>query len=192
MRIEEIKEQNEKFYYCENYILSFRRKSVVLSFFFFLYMTITSCWINFLFLKQKFLIEASTQQLGYEDVLQWVNTKVYENLWGIKTIIVLIINIFLAITIMLTTFKFTKSYDVYKKGWLRILPVVAYALEIILIYCYYRSVKLPLALLIMGIRFLPILCSSRLIDPLGSRPEADEEMDWTLLFDLLDIFVFKE
>ncbi len=192
MRIEEVRSQNEKYYCCDNYILLFRRESIFLSILFFIYMTAMSYQINILYLKQKYFVESTKQQLGYEDVMQWIEDRVNEHSLENMTVIILLFNIAVAVFIILVTFVFIKSYDLYKKSWIRVFIVVAYVIEAFFLAFYYNFFEFPLPVLIIAIKVFPIILSSRLLDPLGSRPSAGEALDWTKFFDCLDLFVFKK
>lgn len=193
MRIEEVRSQNEKYYCCDNYILLFRRESIFLSILFFIYMTAMSYQINILYLKQKYFVESTKQQLGYEDVMQWIEDRVDEHSLEDMTVIILLFNIVVAVFIILVTFVFIKSYDLYKKSWIRVFIIVAYGIEAVFLGIYYSPVELPLSTFIIIIKFFPIFFSSRLLDPLGSRPSAEEALDWTIkIFDWWDLFVFKK
>lgn len=177
MRIEDVKRENEKYYYCENYIWPLR-KAWILPFAFILGMTGVSIWINRLFLKEYFFRQAAEQEIGSIDVGYWIEQKISEGSMNWMFVIIIAINIIIGFSVVPFARGWIKSYDSYKYGKIKLIPILLYILEILVMWSfYYLNTNMILLIFAIVVNLSPVIVSSRLLYPLESRPYEEEKFD---------------
>lgn len=172
MREEDVRSENERYYYFKNYVWGIKKWSFIISLVCVFLMTFLSINISRLLLKRRLLDEAATHGLKYVDVMDWVNEGLKG--WWMRpvSILIIIFNVAIAIIIFLNFYGF-KSYKVYKNKWIRKIPVVLYLLEFLCICREYDIISLPIVFIILVFNLSPIIFASRLLYPLESRPGAE-------------------
>ncbi len=194
MRVDDIKRQNENYYYCRNYASLFNRTILVFPLLSVLLMGCVSLYIRSLFLTQSFYLEAAAQNLGTVDVMQWINERKKEGNVDIMLLVILVVSVALFLFILVCTLKI-KSYDLYKRRWIRVIPVLLYAAQTSVMLLYYFSKtlgrQLPLLFLAVIAEIVPVLVSSRVLFSTESRPKARGEAAWNFIFSLLEKSLFE-
>lgn len=172
MREEKIRWENERYYYCKQYIWSAWGFRLVPLLIVVPVMTYLSFCVRKLFLEQRYFQQAATRQIQDSlDVMEWINIQVGESQWDIGCWVIWITAFWVESTILCAVLG--KSYNLYKRGWIKVIPIILYTLEFVIMWVfYYRNTNLVILLFVLFLNLAPGVFSSRLLFPLESRPPA--------------------
>ncbi len=195
MKSKEIRRENDRFYYCKDYIWALgRRYGVGYPVMFLFTIEIIFYWIRNLILKRQFIEQASVENLGYEDVMHWVEARVREQKFDAGFAIIIIFSILIIFIMLLRFMRIIKSYNLYKKPWIRGALVIVFIFEAFAIALNYKLIprKENIEIYIMMIAdIVPILFSSKMLYPLESRPATDEDKAIFKVFDIATKIIMK-
>lgn len=195
MKSKEIRRENDRFYYCEDYIwtLGFWYR-VAYPGMFLVAIEAIFIWIKNLILKRQFIEQAFVENLGYEDVMHWVEARMREQKFDAGLGIILSFSILIFFIMALRFQGIMKSYNLYKKPWLRGALVIVFIFEAFAIALNYHLVPWEgnMGIYIMlFVDIIPILVSSKMLYPLESRPATDEEKMIFKVFDIATKIIMK-
>ena len=113
MKADDIRRQNEKYYYS-SYVWPVWMHHRGVIFGICVMMTVVSMCVKQTFLKHKYILEASRQELGQTDVMRWVNAQVSAHRFDYMFIFILAANLIAWGFVVFFMFRY-KSYEQYKK-----------------------------------------------------------------------------
>lgn len=185
MRAEEIRQQNEKFYYCKDYIWSLNNVKKLAPCTLVAIMGVISYRINQIFLKRKFFLQAAGQELGNEDVMHWVEARVQENCLNATALFIIAINLIIFVIAAVCSLGLIKSYNLYKTHWPRGMVVGLYLLEIVIFFISYSRFHISPLLVGIVAEIVWTIAYSRLLISLETRPQEGGGLGF--LLKLLDV-----
>ena len=169
--------QDNKYYYSSDYawLLMGKHRKIWLAVITILFsaMTYISVSVRWIFLKRRFFLEATTQDLGYQDVGQWINKQMEENQFD--GVFFLIVGFYLTLFIIIFIYFgfIVKSYDLYKKKLLLKIIPLSQIIYLAVILLSYKGGRLYLGIVAEIIGLYPFIVAGRLLLPLESRPSKN-------------------
>ncbi len=180
MKADDIRRQNEKYYYS-SYVWPVWMHHRGVIFGICVMMTVVSMCVKQTFLKHKYILEASRQELGQTDVMRWVNAQVSAHRFDYMFIFILAANLIAWGFVVFFMFRY-KSYEQYKKKWIKRIPMMIYFAELVIFWTFYGGGQILVGAIAMTVEFIPVICATQFLFPLENRPGMKK------VFNLLELF----
>lgn len=173
-RTREIVEKNEMYY--QNYVVGLgRRFHKWTAYALIVINAIICCFISQSFKRTRFLGQAGAENLGEKEVMVWVDEQVRAitiDFWliaGVAAMLILFIEL---------VNRNVKGYDLYKKSWIRVLPVsIASVIFVLVIILGCRGQNI-VTILATGIEWFQFVALFKFLLPLELRKSYGSFIDF--------------